>query len=68
MRGYAYGCRTLPWVAEMAWQIVESGFPSGFWQKKNEYAASHAKDALNIKSIKRLKIPFLGFWLTVTSQ
>jgi len=28
---------------------------------KNEYAASHARDALKMKSIKRLKIPFLRF-------
>jgi len=28
---------------------------------KNEYAASHARDALKTKSIKRLKMPFLRF-------
>jgi len=28
---------------------------------KNEYAASHARDALKTKSIKRLKIPFFRF-------
>ena len=51
----------------MVWQIAESGLVSGFWQIKNEYAASHARDTLKAKLMKRLKIPFLGFCSVATT-
>jgi hypothetical protein len=45
----------------MVWQIEEPELWKGFWQMRNQYAASHTRYASKTKPIKRLRKPFLGF-------